>query len=222
MADELARIASIFGAGIANINYTTAMSVQPARGSLTNLENQRRLDFQFNPVQLRESYRAQYARHGSMGLSHERMQFTGNKNWVSSIDLIFDELVDRERKQENPSLDRRPNGNARLSPPNYPTRVRRQFLEMMYPRRSQRLSQAAPPQVLFIWPGWISMRVRITAVDLAALHFQNVDPVPRIITVKVTLEEDVDRRMYSEEQFQFGTQRPWATRTSTNNRSRRR
>ncbi len=187
------------------------LGVQPQRGALLNLDNQREVQFLFNPTQLNETHEAVYTRKTAPGLSHERMMFSHNKNLVIPLDLVYDELVFNERQRGKRPVQF-------VAARNNVDYVRRELMAMVYPRRSQKLITASPPQVLFSWPGLFSMRVRVTKARFRHVFFQNGIPLPRIIRMTVTIEEDVAERMFSDQMQRFGTMRPWAT----SNRARRR
>ena len=182
------------------------LGVAPQRGSLTNLETQQSIPFLLNPVQLEENYEAVYSRRTSPGLSHERMQYSHTKNVVIPLELVYDEYIFRERNRGRNSIT-----GGGVAPGNRVEIVRRNLQALVYPRRSQRLISASPPQVLFAWPGFISMRVRITKLKFRHVFFQNGVPIPRVTRVNLTLEEDVEQRIYSDQLSTFGTMRPWAT-----------
>lgn len=199
-------------------DFTDSLSVRPQRGFIRNLDNGRRQQFLFNPQQFDETYEAVYARKGAPGLSHERLQYLGNKNAKIPLDLIYDEYFLRQGFLDHSSvggLSRRlvqdTNTSTRVSANTGVDAVKRFFLEAIYPRRSQRLITASPPALLFIWPGEISMRVRITKLRFRHKMFEVGTSFTRVMVVSVTLEEDVQERIFSDAVFVYGTQRPWAT-----------
>lgn len=185
------------------------LKIPVVRGFLQDLEGGRNTPFLFNPAQFRESYKPVYARLTSPGLSHRRMQFSHMENAKIPLRLIFDQAVFNERKSSSSTAQ----GGAlsvEQGPQNDTEGVRRRFLEMVYPRRSQRIRSAAPPPLLFYWPEMIAMRVRITNLQFGHILFTSGTPLPRIMTVDVDLEEEPMSRIYSEDQFRSGTFRPWA------------
>lgn len=180
-----------------------------AKGFLSNLsEAGQRVTFLFNPVQFTESYEAMYARKASPGLSHERLQFLGNKNARIPLDLVFDEFHMR-RNDIEPSEEA--GEGTFVAARTKIAEVKRFFLAALYPRRSQRLLTASPPALLFVWPGEISMRVRVMKVQFKNTMFASRTSNTRRMTVSVDLEEDVEQRIYSQAIFGYGGARPWAT-----------
>jgi len=180
------------------------------RGFLTNLDNGRENPFLFNPSELREKYRANYARHGAPGLSYERLQFLGNPNTLIPLTLVFDQVVFNERKGGTGAA---PGGG--IVAENDVLAYRQRLLELIYPRRGQRLATASPTSVLFVWPGMISMRVKIIELEFRHVEFQARRPIPRIMVAQVNMEEDVESRIFSEDMALHGTLRPWASSQRT-------
>lgn len=205
--------------------YKEALGGRPAKGFLRNLDNGRQQQFLFNPAEFTETYEAQYARKGSLGLSHERMQFLGNKNAKIPLKLLYDEyfiklgyLSGRSVGSQIVNVRQDPEATSSVRANTGVSEVKRFFLESIYPRRSQKLFTASPTALLFVWPNEISMRVRITKLSFRHVMFQSKTARPRIMIVSVDLEEDVQDRIYSGDVADYGTQRPWAT--SDNSRRR--
>lgn len=186
------------------------------KGYLQNLDDGTIRTFLTNPEGFEEAYEAMYVRHPSPGLSHEPLQYMGNKNARIPLTLIFDQLIFNEQKGR---VARRNVGGDRndVRPVNDVEQWRRFLLSLLYPRRGQRLANSAPPAVLFSWPGMISMRVRIMKIRFRHLQFKSGRPLPRIMTANIEMEEDPLERMYSGDMITYGTLRPWAS----NRRARR-
>lgn len=201
-------------------NLRAADLFQPKlqRAFLINLSNSRKVEFLFNPSDWEDAYKANYARHGSVGLSHERMQFTGNPNTVIELPLVFDQVVFDERRRQGILRPTTGSGGPGVQAQNDVENKRRQFLEMIYPRRAQKLATASPAPVLFVWPGMINMRMRLTEVRFRYQMFQIGTLLPRVMVATVTLEEEPLGRIYAEDMLRMGTWRPWGA----SNRPRRR
>lgn len=201
------------------VGIVDALGKTVERGFFRNLDSGRQETFLFNPEGFTESYEARYARLAAPGMSHERMQYTGNRNARIPLSLYFDQLMINERRGSNEP----PRVANRVSASDVPTvndveKWRRFILSLVYPRRGQQLRSASPPPVLFVWPTIISMKVRITSARFRHVLFKVGTPSPRIMVAEIALEEEPERRMYSDDMLTFGTVRPWASQ----NRPRRR
>lgn len=185
------------------------LSPQMSRAFLLNLENNQKFEFLFNPDTLEENYEPKYTRHSSIGLSHERMQYVGNKNTKIPLEVVFDQLVYDERDIVDSIFDEI-GGGPEVRPQNVVERRRRELLELIYPRKGSSLVSASPPPVLFHWPGMINMRVRITSLKFRHRMFAAVTLMPRIMVAQIELEEEPLERIYSEDALRNGTYRPWA------------
>lgn len=165
---------------------------------LSNLATGTTVAFLINPAQLSEAYEALYARHASPGLSHRRLHYVGNPNATITMSAVYDQLILLERAGPGPV-------------PRIDARGYRRFLQsLLYPRRSESLNNASPPPVLFVWPGLISMRVRVIRLNFDHVMFQSGRPLPRIYTVEIELEEEPLERIFSSDVERSGTIRPWA------------
>lgn len=200
-----------------NIAFSGSMRGRRVAGFLQDLESQRRVSFLFNPERFTESYEAVYARHGAPGLSHERMQYVGNKNAQIPLSLVYDEYFIRQGFLDPSSVGRprrlinnAPESDVRVASQTSIGQIKRFFQSVVYPGRAQGLLGTAPPPLLFVWPGEVSMRVLLTKLKFNNVMF-DVRRQTRILVVDVSLEEDVQGRIYSDEVFQYGAQRPWAT-----------
>ena len=97
-----------------------------------------------------------------------------------------------------------------MSPINEAENFRRLLLEMIYPRRAQKLAAASPPPIMFYWPNMISMRVRVMRLSFQHKLFQVGSAAPRLYLARVELEEEAMDRIYSEDMARSGTFRPWS------------
>ena len=176
------------------------------RGFLKNLSNNRTLEFLLNPAQFEDSHAANYSMHGSPGLSHRRLQYTGNENVRIPMDLIFDEIIFRERRSSNTFLPTDLNAeNRSVEAGKEVERHRRILMEFQYPRKGKRLAQASPPPLLFHWPGMFNMRVRLFNTTFRYLQFQVGKTLPRVLVASILLVEDPLERIFSENMVRQGT-----------------
>lgn len=189
------------------------LDVKLDRAYLTNLDsdNQETKTFLINPAELEESYPTNWVRHSSPGLSHEPLQYMGSKNAQIPISAIFDQFT---VNQEAPGLSL---GTLaiRNQDVDIATEVEdwRMFLmSLNTPRVEMTIGSASPPPVLFVWPGLIEMRVRITDLRFRHMMFYSGRPRTRVFVADFTMEEDVPdgRRLTSLSVRVGGTTRLWA------------
>ncbi len=192
------------------------LGVKVEKGFLQNLDNGQINQFLFNPVQLEERHKPKYVFHPSPGLSHERMQYVGNKNVVIPLELIFDELVFARARAAAGISRFDVQGTQILEGIRTGNDVeiwRRRLMEITYPRRNRgSILQSSPPPVLFNWPGMFNMRVRVTDLRMRTVQFKTGRPAPRIMIANVVLTEEPCGRLFSEDMMRLGTFRAWGGR----------
>jgi hypothetical protein len=173
------------------------------RGFLLNLDTNDKVDFQFNPEQLEETYKARYANMEVFGLSHQPLHFLGNENAAISLDLVFDQVVAATRR-----------GTRDLSETDGVTdidQVRRTLVSFLYPLRLGSGVSASPSPILFSWPRMAAMRMRILSVNLKHTMFEVGIPRSRRYVAKVEMAEEPLARMYADSVKNQGMIRPWAS-----------
>ncbi len=204
MPDEQARLRSLLVreqlARLRKGSIRDVLSPRIVRGYLQNLATNQTNEFLFNPAELEESYKPNYVRRGSVGLSHQRLHYVGNENTKIPLTLVFDQLVFSERR----GVGGRPTSTSR----NDVEFWRRSLLALVYPRRARLLSNAAPPAALFYWPRMINMRVRVMSLVFRHIQFETGLPKPRIMIAQIELEEEPLERIFSEDMLRKGTIRP--------------
>jgi hypothetical protein len=167
--------------------------IDPARMSLSNLSTSQSviqtLEAQFNPTQLRETIVVNYARLAVLGLSHKPLQYQNTDNHTFPIELAF-----RAYDAKGNRLD---DNKA----------ARRFLMSLCYPRRgSSTVTGGAPPRLLFVWPGLMSLVAVITKLEFEHTLFNFLgDPVHS--SAKIDLEEIRDVRLFSEDVLAQGTLR---------------
>lgn len=205
LADFLTSISGLDG----TTSLADILQRKVERAFLQNLHTGRSETFLVNPSTLDESYEARYKRHGSIGLSHERLQFVGNTNVKWPIEVFFDQLVFENRKART-GVSKKGDKTRHTNEPNDVERWRRFLISLVYPRRAQRLPQASPAPVLFFWPGMISTRVRVMKVSFSHALFETGTPRARAYTARIMLEEEPLERIFADDILESGTFRPWA------------
>lgn len=188
------------------------LKVRVDKAFLQNLDTGETAEFLINPAELDEAYEAKYRRHGSLGLSHERLQFVGNTNVRFNLQVLYDQLVFDGRTQRTVAGQVTEVGRSsrHSDTPNEADKWRRFIQSLLYPRKAQKLPSASPPPVLFFWPNWISMRVRLMKASFRHQLFMSGTPRPRIYTATLVIEEEPMDRIFSEDIQRTGTNRPWA------------
>ena len=163
---------------------------RPARMSLANLATGESIEAQFNPSGLEESLEVNWTRQVVPGLSHQPLQFVHTGNDKFNLELLFEAL-------EATGLD--------------DLLLARRFLQSLcYPRRgAQDVIGGAPPRVLFVWPTIASLTTVITSLAFKYERF-NVAGTPTRFTVKVSLEEIRDVRLFADDVLRSGTRRSGA------------
>ena len=198
------------------ITYTDILGKEPARAYLSNIGTGEIGYMMLNPDELRETHKANYHRRRSPGLSHQRLNYMDNDNVKLSFKAVFDEFVYMDRGIATPGI-------GQATDITEVERSRRFLLSLINQNRGQRLPQAAPPAVLFVWPDFISMRVRLTNLEFVHQMFStslskgvsgngSVTPRTRILVANISLEETPLARIYSDDMALNGTLRSWAVR----------
>ncbi len=163
----------------------------PARMTLMNVSTGQTIEAQFNPTELDEDLTVNWNKLAVLGLSHMPQQYQQTDNHGFSFELAFRAWDDTGKNR----LD-----DIQLA--------RRFLLSLCYSSRNSPATVVggAPPRVLFIWPGLVSMTCVIKKLHGHHTLFNtNGDPVH--YSVKVDLEEIRDFRLYSEDVLAMGTQR---------------
>lgn len=153
----------------------------------TNLETGMSLQSMFLPSELEEALEVFYERASIPGHSHQPLQYKGTGNQAYPITLYW-----RVRGEDDVAvLDE----------------ARKFLMSLCYPTdAADSVVTGAPARVLFVWPGMVAMKCRITALSFSHFQFAQVGP-STAYTVRVTIEEIPERRMLAEDIRLFGPQR---------------
>lgn len=166
-----------------------SLNFTPERMSLANVATGQTLDVQFNPTEFDESLDVNWNRLAILGLSHMPLQYLQTGNQGFSFELALR------------AWDK--NGNQM---PNIMS-ARNFLLSLCYPSRtSQDIKGGAPPRVLFVWPGLVSIISVISRLKAKYTLF-NKQGQPVHFSYTVDIEEIRDVRLYSEDVLAQGTQR---------------
>jgi hypothetical protein len=146
---------------------------QPARASLVNLATRAQLDGFANPERLTERLAATWNRLSPPGLGYQVLQFgtTANRQ-LPSIELTFDRF---QMGAETPSVET----------------VRAFLAALVVPVAT---APSAPPHVLFMWPGLLSIEAIVATVDLEYRQFAS-DGSALVFAATLALEEVLEARV---------------------------
>lgn len=163
---------------------------RPARVTIGNLATGLSLEPQYNPVTLKETIEANFAEVVVPGLSHPVLQYVATGAHQLALELGFDALA-------GASIPGGVDVDAQ----------RRFLLSFMVSRRGARtVTSGAPPEMLFIWPGWMALRCKVAKLDIEHRLFSPEGP-PTWFVASISLKEARDTRLYSEDVSANGTRR---------------
>ena len=166
---------------------TSALPVRAPRMYFQDLKTLEIMEAQFNPAKLEEVLAVDWNRLVSPGNSHRRLQYNYTDNHKVTLELIFDALQAGDTKQ---LVD-----------------GRKFLLSLAYAKRgAQSVREGEATRFLFVWPEMFSMTCVIASASLSHTSFNRAG-VTTYMTVKLTLEEIRDTRLYSEDVRNDGTRR---------------
>lgn len=168
--------------------------------SLGNLATGDSLVMQYNPEGLNEKLEAVFNELIIQGQSHPQLQYGSTKaHTFPSVKLSFDRLI-----SQGP-------GGLRYDT----AKARRWLLSIMYSSRASKdVASGAPPRILFVWPGLISMRCHVGSLELDNWRF-GLDGKPTGFHATLEMKEVRDVRIYMEDVLASGTERPAVSNGST-------
>lgn len=161
---------------------------RPARVEIGDLETGESLSALYNPDKVEETLAVSFTKLVVPGLSHKILQFTNTDNLVVQLDLGFDGLA----------TGRTPADGADM----------RAFLHSLCYQRTDATTVAtgSPPQCLLYWPNLYSLVCRVTALKISHTYF-DATMASCLFVATVTLEEDPQERLFSEDVRRAGTVR---------------
>ncbi len=160
-----------------------AAIARPPRCHLVNVSTAESIDCLFNPTQLVEKLQVNWNRLAVPGLSHEPMQFKNTSNrQLSGVEFYLDRLFAAEQP-----------GDVNI-------RDFRAFLRALTvpPAGTEGVPASAPPRVLFVWPGVLTVESVVASVEFHYKQFAN-DGSVLVYTAVVSFEEILDARVTSDE-----------------------
>jgi hypothetical protein len=156
---------------------------RPPRCVLVNVTTSESLECLFNPTQLAEKIQVNWNRLQVPGLSHQVLQFQGTGNrQLSSVEFYLDKRFATEQPGDTDILEFRRFLRALTVPP----------------QGTEGVPATAPPRVLFIWPGVLSIETVVTDVEFQYRQF-SIDGGVLVYAATCSFEEILDSRITSED-----------------------
>lgn len=156
---------------------------RPPRCFLVNVTTAESMDCLFNPTQLAEKVQVNWSRLQVPGLSHQVLQFQGTGNrQLSSVEFYLDKVFAAEQPGDADVMEFRRFLRALTVPP----------------EGTEGVPATAPPRVLFIWPGVLSIEAVLTDVEFQYRQFGS-DGAVLVYAASCTFEEILDTRVTSEQ-----------------------
>lgn len=159
------------------------VAARPPRCVLVNMATGEEKECLFNPEQLAERVQVNWGRAAVQGLSHQPLQYGGTSNRVlPGLEFYLDKIFAAEVHHDPDILDFR------------------HFLMAFTVARagSDTVAHNAPPRLLFIWPGVLTVECVVLSVEFRYSSFAADGGVLRY-TAGVELEEVLDERVTSED-----------------------
>lgn len=155
---------------------------KPPRCVLVNVTTAESIECLFNPTQLAEKIQVHWNRLQVPGLSHQVIQFQGTGNrQLTSIEFYLDKLFAAEQPGDTDIMEFRRFLRALTVPP----------------EGAEGVPATAPPRVLFIWPGVLSVETVLTDLELQYRQF-GADGSVLVYVATCSFEEILDARVTSE------------------------
>ncbi len=147
-----------------------------ANMSLTNLRTGDALEAQLQPEELEAAIAVGYNELAILGYSHKPLQFMQTENLEIPVELRFYRLWK--------SFDLK--------------RATRFLMALAHPMRSDSVEGGGTPDVLLVWPNFLSVRCRVREVRLKATRFERTgEPIFAVFRLK--LHRVSDTRILSED-----------------------
>lgn len=170
------------------------------RVRFVNIRSGEGITAQFNPTEFEEGLEAQYNRQQVLGLSHQVLQFIGTGNHHFTMELFWNRGVTPEVREEDLA-------NIGISEISELAEAKAFFESLMYPTGgATSITSGAPPRVLVVWPGVLSMTCVLMAMNTTNERFNSRGETVEA-TMSLQFEEIRDVRITSQEVRQFGARR---------------
>jgi len=158
-------------------------TARPPRCTLVNLSTGEEKACLFNPEALAERVQMNFARGEVFGMSHQPQQYTSTTNrGLPGLQFYLDKIYAREIEPDADIMDFRHFLMAFSAPP----------------AAAADVAHNAPPRLLFVWPGVLSVQTVVLSLEFRYTDFGTDGSVLRY-TAAVELEEARDTRQTSED-----------------------
>jgi Contractile injection system tube protein len=162
---------------------TTNANARSPRCSLVNLITGEEMKVLFNPTELQEKVSVNYNRVQILGLSHQLLQFQSTGNRTFPLEFYLDRFFAESQPGAPEILDFRAFIRALTVPP----------------AGTKGVTATAPPRVLIVWPGVMSVESVVTDAEFSFKQFSGKDGKVLVYSAKVSFEEILDVRVTSED-----------------------
>ncbi len=142
---------------------------------------------QFVPEQLERQVDVNYTRVAPLGNTHEILQYQFRQNEKLQFTLLFDSRSTEQGDQAT---------------------AERQLDALTLPSRDgQDIEGGGPPDALFLWPGLVTIRCRVTKIKYTYIRCSPFTGERIHFKAEVAVEEARDSKLYAEDVLEYGLQR---------------
>lgn len=179
---------------------TDSVYKRAPRVRFINIRSGEGITAQFNPTEFEEGLEVQYTRQQVLGLSHQVLQYINTGNHRFSMELFWDRNITPEIREENL-------GDIGVSEITELSEAKAFFESLCYPTGgATSITSGAPPRVLVVWPGVLSMTCVVMSMNTVNERFNYLGETVQA-TMSIQFEEIRDVRITSQEVRQFGARR---------------
>jgi hypothetical protein len=170
---------------------------------LTHLRTGDTISAQFNPTEMNESLGSDWKGMDIQGATDEPLQWRKTGNHKVTLELGF-----HARSLRGIRLGGTLPGDWRGGEDM--VKLARHFLlAIHYPTRFDAetdITLAAPSPCLIVWPGWLALKVKVRQTDITHREWDETGP-PIVLTARLTMEADNDKKLFYEDVLRHGTNR---------------
>lgn len=172
-----------------------------ARGALINEDNGEEMPFMFNPRQLTAQLQVNWDKSAALGASFERLGYRNTSNVIFNLNLLHNLVAWISR---NRAPGRLITGATAANIRSSFDQHRRFLIALCYPQgRYNDVMRRSPPTALFIWPGYVAMRLVITSLQFTDTEFDE-NSLPTVFDAACVFEEHRTYRLTSADAWRKG------------------